>query len=340
MSGSSTTSENVPFATGLTGERRQITVLFADMAGYTAVAERLGEEGAYRLMQTVFACMAAAVREQGGIVRDFTGDGIMAVFGVPVALEDAPLRACKAALSIQEGLAASAADIEHKHGVRPLIRVGVNTGPVVVGQIESGWASISGDTVNMASRLQTLAEPGRVVASELTHRLVQGLVESTFGGAHQIKGKSQPQKIYRIDAVKEGATRFNTALSRGLTPYVGREQELSFLQTRLDDATAGLRVVDIVADLGGNQSQDRKLKERQMGERYLRAQHRQVAGHRASQMRGQTLHRGRGGGPEGEHRGICAHQSVLRREDRVKKCCGASLVQCSAPALPWCSWQS
>jgi class 3 adenylate cyclase/tetratricopeptide (TPR) repeat protein len=255
MSGSSAASEIVPFATALsTGERRQVTVLFADMAGYTTVAERLGEEGAYDLMQTIFAGMAAAVREQGGTVRDFTGDGIMAVFGVPVALEDAPLRACKAALAIQERLAVSAADIESKHGVRPLIRVGVNTGPVVVGQIESGWASISGDTVNMASRLQTLAEPGTLVVSELTHRLVQGLVDSTFGGAHQVKGKSEPQNIYRIDAVKEGATRFDAALSRGLTPYVGREQELSLLQTRLDDATAGLRVVDIVADPGMGKS--------------------------------------------------------------------------------------
>ena len=209
------------------GERRHVTVLFADMAGFTAAAERLGEEGAYDLMQAVFAVMAAAVRGQGGIVGNFTGDGIMAIFGAPVALEDAPLRACKASLLIHERLAAAAADIERQHGVRPVLRIGINTGPVVLGQIESGWESVSGDTVNFASRLQALAEPGTVVASEATHRMVLGLVESTFDGLHQVKGKSEPQRVYRIDVVKAGVARFDVALSRGLTPYVGREREMS-----------------------------------------------------------------------------------------------------------------
>src|SRR6516164_3059001 len=138
------------------GERRQITVLFADMAGYTAVSERLGEEGAYELVQPIYTILTDAVRELGGTVQDFTGDGIMALFGVPKALEDAPLRACRASLLIQERLAEAVSRIEMQHGVRPQMRIGINTGAVVVGKVrESGGASVTaiGDTVNLASRL-------------------------------------------------------------------------------------------------------------------------------------------------------------------------------------------
>src|SRR5713101_6073398 len=122
------------------GERRQVTVLFADMVGFTAISERLGEEGTYALIQPVYELMAAAVKEQGGSVKNFTGDGIMALFGVPKSLEDAPLRACRAALLIQETLAAAAPAIEAKHGVRPEIRIGINTGLAVVTRIQGEGA--------------------------------------------------------------------------------------------------------------------------------------------------------------------------------------------------------
>ena len=130
----------------------------------------------------------------------------MALFGVPDALEDAPLRACRAGLLIHERLAAAAPAIEAKHGVRPQMRIGVNSGLAVVTQIrgESGQATALGDTVNLASRLQTLAEPGTVYLSEATQRLVQGLVETTFAGAHAIKGKAEPQKVYRLGAIRTG----------------------------------------------------------------------------------------------------------------------------------------
>src|ERR1700722_17521599 len=98
------------------------------MVGFTAIAERLGEEGTYALIQPIYQLMASAVKEQGGSVKDFTGDGIMALFGVPDALEDAPLRACRAALLIHERLAAAVPRIEAKHGVRPQMRIGVNSG--------------------------------------------------------------------------------------------------------------------------------------------------------------------------------------------------------------------
>jgi class 3 adenylate cyclase len=139
------------------GERRQVTALFADMAGFTSISERLGEEGTFALIQPIYALMTSAVREHGGSVQDFTGDGIMALFGVPDAVEDAPLRACRTGLAFHERLAATAPAIEARHDVRPQMRVGVNSGLVVVTQIrgESGPLTALGDTVNLASRLQT-----------------------------------------------------------------------------------------------------------------------------------------------------------------------------------------
>ncbi len=253
MSDAATTPAN---SAAPSGERRQVTALFADMVGFTAISERLGEEGTFPLIQPIYELMDGAVRDHGGSVKDFTGDGIMALFGASDALEDAALRACRAGLAIHERLAAAAPAIEAKHGVRPQMRIGVNSGLVVVTQIrgENGPVTALGDTVNLASRLQTLAEPGTVYLSEAAHRLVQGLVETTFAGAHAIKGKAEPQKVYRLDALRQGAMRFEVAVGRGLSPYVGRERELDVLQRSLGDARGELRVIDIVAEPGMGKS--------------------------------------------------------------------------------------
>ena len=205
-------------------ERRQVTVLFTDMVGFTSFSERSGEEAAYTLIRSLSKLMADAVREQGGVVQNFTGDGIMAVFGAPVAFEDAPLRACRAALSILQKLKAANPDLRAKHGVHPQMRIGLNSGTAVVGKVQEGadaGVTVLGDTVNFAARLQALAEPDSIFLSEATHRLVQGMVETTFAGEHQIKGKAEAQKVYLLDAIRSGATRFEAALSRGLSAFVG-----------------------------------------------------------------------------------------------------------------------
>jgi class 3 adenylate cyclase len=241
-----------PNSAAPSGERRHVTALFADMVGFTAISEHLGEEDTFALIQFIYELMARAVREHGGSVKDFTGDGIMALFGVPEALEDGPLRACRAGLAIHQQLASAAPAIEAKYSVRPQMRVGVNSGLAVITQIqgESSPATAVGDTVNLASRLQMLAEPGTVYLSEGTQRLVRGLVETTFAGEHAIKGKATSQKVYRLEAIRRGAARFDAAVDRGLSAYIGREREMETLERALSDGPAALRVIDIVADPG------------------------------------------------------------------------------------------
>ena len=234
-------------------ERRQVTVLFTDMVGFTAFSERSGEEAAFTLMRSLSKLMDEAVHEQGGVVHGFTGDGIMAVFGAPIAYEDAPLRACRAALSILQRLSAAGADLEVKHGVRPQLRIGLNTGAAVVGQVQSSadaGVTVLGDTVNFAMRLQALAEPNSVLMSQVMYRLVQGMVDASLTGEYSIKGKSEPQRAYRLDAIRHGATRFDAAMSWGLSAFVGRERELEVLEGALAEARSGPRVIDLMAEPG------------------------------------------------------------------------------------------
>jgi class 3 adenylate cyclase/tetratricopeptide (TPR) repeat protein len=238
-------------------ERRQVTVLFTDMVGFTTFSERSGEEAAFMLMRSLAKLMDDAVREQGGVTQAFTGDGIMAVFGAPVAFEDAPLRACRAALGILQRLKAEGDDLKSDHGLRPQLRIGLNTGTAIVGAVQGGTdaaVTVLGDTVNVASRLQALAEPDSVFMSEAMHRLVQGMVEATFAGRHEIKGKANPQKIYRLDAVRRGATRFEASVSRGLSTFVGREREFEVLDRALNEARSQLRVVDLAGEPGMGKS--------------------------------------------------------------------------------------
>ncbi len=234
-------------------ERRQVTVLFTDTVGFTTFSERSGEEAAYALMRSLSKLMGEAVREQGGVVQNFTGDGIMAVFGAPVAFEDAPLRACRAALSILQRLKAAGPDLEAQHGVRPQMRIGLNTGAAVVGKVEDSaeaGVTVLGDTVNFASRLQTLAEPDSVFLSEATHRLVDGMIHASFAGEHAVKGKAERQNVYRLNAIRQGTSRFEAAVSRGLSTFVGREHELDVLERGLGKARSELCVVDLAAEPG------------------------------------------------------------------------------------------
>ena len=237
---------------GQKAEHRQATVLVADLVGFTAFVERAGEEAAYGLMSQLAWLMTQAVRRYQGNVIDFAGDEIMALFGTSSGFEDAPLQACRAALYVQQRLTEVSEKIEAEFGLRPQMRLSITTGPVVLGAVDSGETtqiSAFGDVVNLAARLQATAEPGTVVMSEAMLRRVDGMVDAQSAGVFSVKGKREPQHVYRLLAVRERATRFDAAMARGLTQYVGRGDELSILAGQLHNLCS-VRVVDIVGDPG------------------------------------------------------------------------------------------
>jgi class 3 adenylate cyclase/tetratricopeptide (TPR) repeat protein len=236
------------------GERRIVTVLFADAVGHTTISESLDEEEMYNLMQGCFKTMQEVIEKFGGNVNQFTGDGVLALFGAPIAHEDSARRAVMAGLALQESLSEFASEVKKKHPIECSYRVGLNTGPVVVGKISDNldleFAAV-GDTVNLAARMEGLAESGSVYLSEHTYRAVSDYFECEDLGAKEIKGKSKPVRVYR--AVKEIATqsRLDASVRRGLTPYVGRDQELSMLQGYYEKAKRGQGQVVLISGEAG-----------------------------------------------------------------------------------------
>ena len=243
-------------------ERRQVSVLFTDMVGYTATVEKLGEEKAVYFTRLLYDMLTAVVQEHGGAVRSFAGDSIMAVFGIPVALEDAGLKACGTAIAIQAAFANGADDIEARFGVRPVMRVGICSGSVVIAAVEGegGELTAVGNTVNLASRIQSLAPEGGCLICDNTRRLVEWRADLSFEGEYEVKGVVRQQKLWRLQSMRAGATRFDASVGRGLSRYIGREAELSSLAGAFDLTGSGLRVVDLVAEPGlGKNSPDLRI---------------------------------------------------------------------------------
>jgi class 3 adenylate cyclase len=239
-------------ATRQMGERRLVSVLFTDMVGYTATVERLGEERAMHFTRMVYDLLVGVVREHGGLVRGFAGDSIMAVFGMAEALEDAGLRSCQAGLAIHTAFQQAGNEFQARFGVRPVMRVGISSGAVVVAVVQGDRAEMTavGNTVNMASRIQSLAPEGGCLICETTRRLVEWLVDLTFDGEHAVKGVERRLKLWKLTAVRESATRFDASLARGLSHYVGRDRELALLRDAVAQSRDELQVVDVVAEPG------------------------------------------------------------------------------------------
>src|ERR1700704_4359054 len=200
-------------------ERRPITVLFADIAGSTAIAERMDPEDWTAIVSQAFAQMNATVTRYDGTIARLMGDGVLAFFGAPVAHEDDPLRAVRCGLDMARAVDELSTELSAKEPIDLKVRVGINTGPVVVGvvgtQAPSEYTAM-GDAVNVASRIQALARPGTVLVSGATHRFVAALVESVDVGALDLKGKTNAVQAYEVTGLKAGAT------GRGL----GRLREL------------------------------------------------------------------------------------------------------------------
>ena len=237
----------------LEGERKQVTVLFVDVAGFTSLSERLDPEEVHRLMSRAFDLMLAEVHRYEGTVNQFLGDGIMAIFGAPIAHEDHAVRAVHAALGIARALEAYQAELRPR-GIRFRARQGLNTGLVVVGSIGSDLRmdyTAVGDATNVAARMQQAGEPGRVTISEATHRLVRGYFETRALGELPVKGRAEPIAAWEVVTARESRTRLDVEADRGLTPLVGRDRELDQMLDAFARADSGEgQVVLVVGDPG------------------------------------------------------------------------------------------
>jgi class 3 adenylate cyclase/tetratricopeptide (TPR) repeat protein len=242
------------------GERKQVTVMFCDMEGFTALTERLGPEEAYNTMDQIYEILIHKVHDYEGTVNEMTGDGIVALFGAPIALEDAPQRAIRSGLAIHRQMTRFSDGIRRgKTELLPLkMRVGIHTGPVVVGTLGNDLRvdfKAVGDTVNLASRMEELAQPGTTYVTEDTFQLTEGLFRFEALGAKEVKGKEEPVQVYQVIAPSTRRTRFDVSAERGLTPFVGRERELELLLDGLERAKTGRgQAFSIVAEAGVGKS--------------------------------------------------------------------------------------
>jgi class 3 adenylate cyclase/ribosomal protein L40E len=238
----------------LEGERKQVTVLFVDVSGFTSLSERLDPEDVHTLMNRAFELMLSEVHRYEGTVNQFLGDGIMALFGAPIAHEDHAQRAVHAALGIRTALESYRAELEQRKGINFQMRQGINTGLVVVGSIGSDLRmdyTAVGDTTNVAARLQQGADPGHIMISEVTHRLIAGYFHTRSLGELLLKGKSESVRAWEVISAKMARTRLDVEAERGLTRFVGRERELQLLCECFEKAKAGHgQVVFVVGEPG------------------------------------------------------------------------------------------
>ncbi|HEY7040653.1 MAG TPA: adenylate/guanylate cyclase domain-containing protein [Methylomirabilota bacterium] len=250
------------------GERKQVTVLFVDVSGFTSLSERLDPEEVHRLMSRAFDLMLSEVHRYEGTVNQFLGDGIMAIFGAPIAHEDHAVRAVHAALGVARALAAYQAELRPR-GIGFRARQGLNTGLVVVGSIGSDLRmdyTAVGDATNVAARMQQAGAPGRVTISEATYRLVRGYFETRPLGQLEVKGKAEPVSAWEVVAAHETRTRLEIAAEGGLTPFVGRERELGLLREAFGRAREGAgQVAFLVAEAGMGKSRLLAELRRQIG---------------------------------------------------------------------------
>jgi class 3 adenylate cyclase/tetratricopeptide (TPR) repeat protein len=244
--------------TSLEGERKQVTVLFADLKGSTALLAERDPEEARRLLDPVLELMMEAVHRYEGTVNQVMGDGIMALFGAPLACEDHAVRACYAALRMQESAKRYADAIHRTEGVPIQIRVGLNSGEVVVRSIGSDLHmdyTAVGQTTHLAARMEQMAVPGSILMPADTLRLAEDYVQVKALGPRTVKGLEAPVEVYEIVGATSVRSRMKAAAARGLTRFVGRDSELDQLREALARAGAGYgQVVAVIGEPGVGKS--------------------------------------------------------------------------------------
>jgi class 3 adenylate cyclase/tetratricopeptide (TPR) repeat protein len=242
----------------LEGERKQVTVLFADLKDSTELIRGLDPEAAQQLLDPAIHCMMDAVHRFEGTVNQVLGDGIMALFGAPIAHEDHALRACYAALAMQTAMRATTEAVRRTRGLELRMRVGLNSGEVVVRAIGNDLHmdySAVGETTHLAARMEQLAMPGTIRLSAPTLRLVEGLVQVTALGPVPVKGLEEPIEVFELVGASAVRRRLQAAAARGLTPFVGRQQELEALYQALAQAQTGHgQVVALMGEAGVGKS--------------------------------------------------------------------------------------
>ena len=242
----------------LEGERKQVTVLFADLKGSMELLAERDPEEARHLLDPVLERMMEAVHHYEGTVNQVMGDGIMALFGAPLAHEDHALRACYAALRMQERVRRYGDEMQRAHGVPIQIRVGLNSGDVLVRAIGSDLHmdySAVGQTTHLAARMEQMAKPDSVLLTAATLRLVEGHVRVKSLGPVAIKGLGEPVEVLELTGLAATRPRLQVAAARGLTRFVGRDGELEQLRIALERARAGHgQVVAIVGEPGVGKS--------------------------------------------------------------------------------------
>lgn len=239
-------------------ERKQVTVLFADVSGSMDLAEQQDPEEWRKIMQRFFSILADAVTHFEGTVDKFTGDGIMAVFGAPIAHEDHAQRACYAALRMLDDISGYAAELRRAQGLNFSTRIGINSGEVVAGAIGPGvdadYTAI-GHTVGLAQRMEALAEPGKAYLTEHTAELAAGFFDLEDLGEFEIKGSSHPIRVSELAGVGRATSRLDLSRRRGFSRFVGRGKEMGTLVAALDRAKAGDGgVIGLAADPGVGKS--------------------------------------------------------------------------------------
>jgi class 3 adenylate cyclase/tetratricopeptide (TPR) repeat protein len=242
----------------LEGERKWVTVLFCDVVDSYRLAEQLGAEGMHEIMDQALRLMAEAVHRYEGTVNQFLGDGLMALFGAPLALEQHALSGIYAALAIREALRAFNQSPANRGGQPLRVRMGLNSGFVVVGRIGDDLRmdyTAVGDTTHLAARLQALADPDDILISDTTAGLAEGYIRLESLGPLAIRGRSESVVAHRVTGVRSSRSRFQVAAERGLTPFVGRARDLDLLKQRFALARSGHgQVVSVVGEAGVGKS--------------------------------------------------------------------------------------
>lgn len=241
------------------GERKTITALFADLKGSTALMADLDPEEARRLIDPALQLMMDAVHRYEGYVAQSLGDGVFALFGAPIAHEDHPQRALYAALRMQEEMRQYADRVRLQHGASLVLRVGLNTGEVVVRSIRKDDLHTDyipvGHAINLAARMEQMAAPGSILITEYTRQLIEGYFDLNALGAAEIKGVEEPLTVCEVLGVGPLRTRLQVSARRGLTRFVGRQSEMDHLQRALDYAKQGHgQIVGVMGEPGVGKS--------------------------------------------------------------------------------------